>query len=93
VKRIPYEKARLASTTHGYDYVDSYVKELGAVIDMEVIRSANLAIGVDPLGGAGVNYWEPIAERYGFPINVVIWESAGPPCGGLYLKPPSSGGL
>lgn len=71
VKRIPYEKARLASTTHCYDYVDSYVKELGAVIDMEVIRSADLAIGVDPLGGAGVNYWEPIAERYGFPIHVV----------------------
>jgi len=71
VKRIPYEKARLASTTHGYNYVDSYVEELGAVIDMEVIRSANLAIGVDPLGGAGVNYWEPIAERYGFPIHVV----------------------
>jgi len=71
VKRIPYEKARLASTTHGYDYVDSYVKELGAVIDMEVIRSAHLVIGVDPLGGAGVNYWEPIAERYGFPVHVV----------------------
>ncbi len=71
VKRIPYEKARLASTTHGYDYVDSYVKELGAVIDMEVIRSAHLVIGVDPLGGAGVNYWEPIAERYGFPVTVV----------------------
>ncbi|MHC4071705.1 MAG: phosphoglucomutase (alpha-D-glucose-1,6-bisphosphate-dependent) [Planctomycetota bacterium] len=71
VQRIPYEKARLASTTHGYNYVDSYVEELGAVIDMEVIRSAHLAIGVDPLGGAGVNYWEPIAERYGFPVNVV----------------------
>jgi phosphoglucomutase len=71
VQRIPYEKARLASTTHGYNYVDSYVEELGAVIDMEVIRSAHLAIGVDPLGGAGVNYWEPIAERYGFPVHVV----------------------
>ncbi len=58
MKRPPYEKARLASTTHGYNYVDSYVEALGAVIDMEVIRSAHLAIGVDPLGGAGVNYWE-----------------------------------
>jgi len=71
VKRIPYEKARLASTTHGYNYVDSYVEDLGSVIDMEVIRSAHLTIGVDPLGGAGVNYWEPIAERYGFPVHVV----------------------
>jgi len=71
VKRIPSKKARLASTTHDYNYVDSYVNELDAVIDMEAIRRAHLAIGVDPLGGAGVGYWDPIAERYGFPVNVV----------------------
>ena len=71
VTRISYEKARRASTTHQHDYVGSYVKDLGNVIDMEVIRNAQLSIGVDPLGGAGVAYWGPITERYGFPVTVV----------------------
>ena len=71
VKRISYEKARRASTTHKHDYVGSYVGDLGAVIDMEAIRDAKLSIGVDPLGGAGVDYWGPITERYGFPVTVV----------------------
>lgn len=71
VKRIPYEKARRASTTHQHDYVSAYVGDIGTVIDMEAIRNAQLAIGVDPLGGAGVAYWGPITERYGFPVTVV----------------------
>ncbi|MEC4674504.1 MAG: phosphoglucomutase, alpha-D-glucose phosphate-specific, partial [Nitrospirota bacterium] len=71
IMRIPYEKALHAATTNRHDYVGSYVGDLGAVIDMEVIRSAGLAIGVDPLGGAGVAYWGPISERYGFDVTVV----------------------
>jgi phosphoglucomutase len=71
VIRMPYERARRAATTHLYDYVGDYVGDLAAVVDMEVIRSANLKIGVDPLGGAGLDYWRPISERYGFAIEVV----------------------
>ena len=54
-----------------YDYVGSYVNDLGSVVDMDVIRSARLKIGVDPLGGASVAYWAPIAERYGIDMEVV----------------------
>jgi phosphoglucomutase len=71
VERITYNKARHAATTHTYDYVGSYVSDLASVLDMEVIRSAKLKIGVDPLGGAGVSYWRPIAERYGVQVEVV----------------------
>ena len=71
VARIAYEKARHVATTHTYDYVGSYVSDLGSVVDMEVIRSAKLEIGVDPLGGAGVAYWRPIVERYGVQLEVV----------------------
>jgi phosphoglucomutase len=71
VKRISYEKARRASTTHQHDYVGSYVEDLDNVIDMDIIRHAQLSIGVDPLGGAGIAYWEPITQRYGFPVTVV----------------------
>ena len=71
VARIPYEKARHVATTRTYDYVGSYVSDLGSVVDMEAIRSASLKIGVDPLGGAGVAYWRPIAERYGVEVEVV----------------------
>lgn len=71
IMRISYEQALRAETTSRYDYVGSYVGDLGAVIDMEVIRNTRLAIGVDPLGGAGVAYWGPISERYGFDVNVV----------------------
>jgi phosphoglucomutase len=71
VMRVPYEKALRATTTYRHDYVGSYVGDLRLVIDMEVIRSAGLAIGVDPLGGAGVAYWGPISERYGFDLTVV----------------------
>jgi phosphoglucomutase len=71
VARIAYEKARRAATTHAYDYVASYVGDLGSVVDLEVIRSAKLKIGVDPLGGAGVAYWRPFVERYGVEVEVV----------------------
>lgn len=71
VQRIPYERALHAPTTHTHDYVDAYVGDLGEVIDMDAIRTAGLHLGVDPLGGAGVHYWGPIAERYGLDLTVV----------------------
>src|SRR5664279_4838087 len=71
VKRIPYEKAIHASTTHRHNYLDAYVSDLGNVIDMNIIRDSKISIGVDPLGGAGVHYWEPIAERCGLNLTVV----------------------
>lgn len=71
VKRIPFEKALRADTTHRHDYLDAYVNDLGNVIDMEAIRGAKISLGVDPLGGAGVHYWRPITERYGLNLTVV----------------------
>ena len=71
VKRIPYEKALHASTTRRHDYLNAYVSDLGNVIDMDAIRDARISLGVDPLGGAGVHYWGPIAERYGLNLTVV----------------------
>src|SRR5665213_996481 len=71
VLRVPLERATRAATTHKHDYMDSYISDLGAVIDFDAIRSANLTLGVDPLGGAGVFYWAMIAERYKVPITVV----------------------
>ena len=71
VKRIPFEKALRASTTHRHDYLNTYIADLGNVIDMDAIRGAKLSLGVDPLGGAGVHYWGPIAERYGLNLTVV----------------------
>ena len=71
VKRIPYEAARRANTTHAHDYVGSYVADLDAVVDLELVRTARLKLGVDPLGGASVAYWAPIAERYGLDLQLV----------------------
>jgi phosphoglucomutase len=71
VSRIPYERARTAATTHHHDYVGSYVADLAAVVDLAAVRDARLKIGVDPLGGAAVAYWNPIAERYGLSMTVV----------------------
>ncbi len=71
VKRIPYEKALRAATTHRHDYLNAYVRDLGNVIDMTAIQSAGLRLGVDPLGGAGVAYWAPIAEHYHLDLTVV----------------------
>ena len=71
IRRMPYARARIATGTRRHDYVGPYVESLGSVIDMNIIRSAGVRIGVDPLGGAGVRYWEPIAARYGIAANVV----------------------
>jgi phosphoglucomutase len=71
VRRVPFERALLAGTTRRYDYVGSFVSELGAVLDMEAIRGAGLSIGVDPLGGSAAAFWGPVAERYGLNLSVV----------------------
>jgi len=71
LKRIPFEKALRAPTTHRHDYLTAYITDLANVIDMDAIRGSKISMGVDPLGGAGVHYWEPIAERYGLNLTVV----------------------
>jgi phosphoglucomutase len=71
VRRIPYARAKSAATTHRYDYMKTYVDELASVIDFEPIRGANVKLGVDPLGGAGVFYWGMIADRYRLPLTLV----------------------
>jgi phosphoglucomutase len=71
ISRVPAARARRAATTHRHDYVTAYAGDLASVLDMEAIRGARLCIGADPLGGAGVAYWGPIAERYGLTIEVV----------------------
>jgi phosphoglucomutase len=71
VKRIPLEKALKASTTHEHDYITPYVQDLKNVIDLQAIARAGLKIGVDPMGGAGVGYWDAIAETYGLSLEVV----------------------
>jgi phosphoglucomutase len=71
VKRIPYERARKSSSVHRYDYIAPYVADLANVVDMDAIRASGVKIGIDPLGGAGVHYWQPIIERYGLAASIV----------------------
>ncbi len=71
VKRIPWERALKASTTNFYDYITPYVNDLENVVNMTAIGAAGIKIGVDPLGGAGIAYWEPISETYGLDLEVV----------------------
>jgi phosphoglucomutase len=71
VKRVPFVKACTATTTNTHDYLGAYVADLGNVIDFDVIRGSGLKLAVDPLGGAGVHYWAPIAERYKLDLTVV----------------------
>lgn len=71
VKRVPFEGALRAATTHQEDFVRPYVDDLRNVIDMEAIRAAGLKLGVDPLGGAAAGYWGPINEVYGLNVEVV----------------------
>lgn len=71
VARISFEQARRSPTTHRHDFLGTYVADLGNVIDMNVIRAAGVRMGVDPLGGAGVHYWAPIAQRYQLDLTVV----------------------
>jgi phosphoglucomutase len=74
VQRITYDKALKASTTHRYDYLNTYVEDLGKIIDFDVIGKSGLKAGVDPLGGAGVHYWPVIAERYKLNLEVLNTE-------------------
>src|SRR5882724_3644132 len=71
VRRVTLERARQASTTHRHDYLEAYVGDLPAVIDLEAIRESRVHVGVDPLGGASVAYWDAIGERYGLNLEVV----------------------
>ncbi len=71
IKRTTLAKALKASTTHQHDYLNTYIADLGNVINMDVIRNGNIRIGVDPLGGAGVHYWQPIADHYKLDMTVL----------------------
>jgi phosphoglucomutase len=71
VQRTPFERALNAPTTRRHDYIAEYVGDLGNVIDFDPIRASGIKLGVDPLGGAGVHYWGPIAERYRLNLRVV----------------------
>lgn len=71
VKRLRFEQALRSDKVHKYDFITPYVSDLENVLDMEAIASAKLRIGVDPLGGSGLHYWEPIAERYGLDLTLV----------------------
>ena len=71
VVRIPFERARSASTVHPHQYLDSYVRDLPSVVDLQAIRESKVRIGVDPLGGASVAYWDAIGDRYGLNLEVV----------------------
>src|SRR6266852_2167490 len=71
VKRIPYDRARKSACVHRIDYIGPYVADLADVVDMEAIRASGVKIGIDPLGGAAVHYWQPIIERYRLAATVV----------------------
>jgi len=71
VKRMPLARAQRAATTHRHDFLTPYVADLDSVLDMDAIRRSSLKLGVDPLGGAGVHYWDAIADRYGLNLKVV----------------------
>ena len=70
IKRLPYAQALAAETTTAYDYVTPYVTDLKNVVNLEAIANAGLKIGVDPMGGSGIAYWEPIAETYGLDLHI-----------------------
>ena len=69
IRRIPYRRA--LGQAHEHDFIEEYVRDLATVIDMDAVRASGLRIGVDPLGGAGVHYWQPIADRYHLNLTVV----------------------
>lgn len=71
VHRLPFPQAMKADNVHHIDFITPYISELGTIINMEAIAQAGLKIGVDPMGGAGINFWEPIAEMYGLNLEVV----------------------
>ncbi|HEY9572260.1 MAG TPA: phosphoglucomutase (alpha-D-glucose-1,6-bisphosphate-dependent) [Pusillimonas sp.] len=74
VRRWPHQKALSAATTHRHDFMGAYVEALDTIVDMDAIRGADIRMGVDPLGGAGVHYWARIAERYKLNLNIVSEE-------------------
>jgi phosphoglucomutase len=69
--RMPWARARRADSVHSFDYRDAYVGDLPQVLDMDVLQHSGLHVGVDPLGGASLHYWEDIAERYGIHLSIV----------------------
>ena len=71
IKRVLFEKALHASTTHKHDFLSAYVEDLDSVVDMTAIRDAKISLAVDPLGGAGIDYWPRIAEKYGLDLTIV----------------------
>jgi len=71
IERVPFERARRASTTHPHPYLDRYVTDLPSVVDLELIRDSKVHVGVDPLGGASVAYWDAVRDRYGLNLEVV----------------------
>ena len=71
IRRTPYEKARTADTTLEQDFITPFVASLSQVVDMEIIRNKGIRIGVDPMGGSGVHYWAPIAEKYHLNMDIV----------------------
>lgn len=71
IKRMSEARARVSACVHRHDYITPYVADLGDVIDMEAIRSSGVKIGIDPLGGAAVHYWQPIIERYRLAATIV----------------------
>lgn len=74
VRRMPLAKARRSASTHSHDFLNAYVNDLGNIVDFDAIRDAGIHMGVDPLGGAGVHYWAPLAERYRLDLTVVSEE-------------------
>jgi phosphoglucomutase len=71
VAQMPYDRARKAQSTHLYDYISPYVADLGNIVDLALVKSSGVNIGIDPLGGAAVHYWQPIIERYGVKATIV----------------------
>ena len=71
IKRIPLSRALKSPKVHRLAYIGPYVADLGAIVGMDVIRSSGVRIGIDPLGGAAVGYWQPVIERYGIAATVV----------------------
>ena len=71
IKRIPLGRALKSSHVHRHDYIGPYIADLGNALDMDLIRSSGVRIGIDPLGGAAVGYWQPVIERYGIAATVV----------------------
>lgn len=71
VQRIPFEKALKAPTTHPYNYMTEYINDLTHVVDLEIVAKSKISLGVDPMGGAGVHYWNKIANHYNLNLSIV----------------------